>query len=484
MKGSDDSRIHFLMNCRVIFFYGAGLLSSCSSVAVKEIPTAAATPARSLGEIGDGETVAVDPVGSYRIDLASALRLAAGRNLGLALAVEQINLAAAKSDQADLSILPDLAAGASFARQNGLLQEIGGAPIETERVNHSAGLGASSGLPGVGLDLDLSRAIFDPLAAKQDQRAAAAASTAREHEVVAEAASVYFELVRAHGHLRLAREIEQASRRLADATRSFAEAGEGLEADAERAMATSLLRQGDSADAVAELQQCSAALARILHLPATLSLIPEDETVAASHLIDPDESAGRLVATALRYRPETEAMRAEVAAAAHRLQGQRISPFLPNVAAGYSSYEFGAGRGVGTDRSDSRDEVAALIYWKLEGLGFGDEAAFREKRSELALVKLEEERVLDEIAFEVTTTRAEVIARRERLPLGAEAAKHALRAYQLTTSRLEQSQGLPIEALASIQTLAEARKAEIDAVLDYNVAQHRLLAALGHPPAK
>jgi len=125
-----------------------------------------------------------------------------------------------------------------------------------------------------------------------------------------------------------------------------------------------------------------------------------------------------------------------------------------------------------------------LIYWKLEGLGFGDEAAFREKRSELALVKLEEERVLDEIAFEVTTTRAEVIARRERLPLGAEAAKHALRAYQLTTSRLEQSQGLPIEALASIQTLAEARKAEIDAVLDYNVAQHRLLAALGHPPAK
>jgi hypothetical protein len=49
---------------------------------------------------------------------------------------------------------------------------------------------------------------------------------------------------------------------------------------------------------------------------------------------------------------------------------------------------------------------------------------------------------------------------------------------------LQQSQGLPIEALASIQTLAEARKAEIDAVIDYNLAQHKLLAALGHPAAK
>jgi outer membrane protein TolC len=468
----------------ILLFCLLGILSSCTSVSERDIPSAATTTAPSLEEIGSDDRVQADPDGSYRIDLASTLRLAAGRNLELARAVEKVNLAAAKSDQAHLSIVPDLAAGASFARQNGLLQEIGGAPIETERVNRSAGLGTSSGVPGVGLDLDLSKAIFDPLAAKQDKRAAVAASAAREHQIVAEAAIAYFELVRAHGHLRLAREIEQASRKLADATRSFAEAGEGLDADAERAMATSLLRQGDTADAGADLHIRSAALARILHLPASLTLIPEEETIAATHLVDPDESAGRLVATALRYRPEAEAMQAEVAAAAHRFNGEKISPFLPNVAAGYSSYEFGAGEGVGTDRTDSRDEVAALIYWKLDGLGFGNEAATREKRSELALVKLEEERVLDEIAFDVTSARAEVIARRERLPLGGQAAKHALRAYQLTTARLQQSQGLPIEALASIQTLAEARKAEIDAVIDYNLAQHKLLAALGHPAAK
>lgn len=460
------------------------LLSSCTTVAVKNIPSAAATPARTLSEIGSDDAVPADPEGSYRIDLASTLRLAAGRNLALAQSIEKVNLAAAKSDQAHLSIVPDLAAGASFARQNGLLQEIGGAPIVTERVNRSAGLGTSTPVPGVGLDLNLSKAIFDPLAAKQDKKAAAASSKAREHQVMAEAAIAYFELVRAHGRLNLAREIEEASRKLADSTKSFARVGEGLNADAERAMATYLLRQGDTAGAGADLQVRSAALARLLHLPASLTLIPNAESVAATHLVDPDESAARMVATALRYRPEAEAMQAEVAAAAHRFTGQKVQPFLPNVAAGYSSYEFAAGRGVGADRTDPRDEVSALIYWKLDGLGFGNGAATREKRSELAIVKLEEERVLDDISYDVTSARAEVLARRSRLGIGSQAAKHARRAYELTTARLQQSQGLPIEALASIQTLAEAREAEIDAVLDYNIAQHRLLAALGHPQTK
>lgn len=468
----------------LLFLLACGALASCTPNSVNHLPFAAATPANGRPEEAGMESPPADPDGSYRIDLASTLRLAAGRNLDLARSVERVNLAAARSDQAHLSIVPDLAAGAFFARQNGLLQEIGGAPIETERVNRSAGLGSSSGLPGVGLELNLSEAIFDPLAAKQDRKAVEATSRAREHQVMAEAAIAYFELVRALGHLQLAREIEGASRKLAESTRSFAEAGEGLDADAERAMATYLLRQGDRADAEAKLQIRSAALARLLHLPASLQLIPNEDRVAAVHLVNPDESAGRMVATALRYRPEASAMQAEVAAAAHRFTSEKIQPFLPNVAAGYSSYEFAAGRGTGTDRSDSRDEVAALIYWKLDGLGFGNEAATREKRSELALIKLEEERVLDEISFDVTSSRAEVIARRSRLPIGSQAAAHARRAYELTTERLMQSQGLPIEALASIQTLAESREAEIDAVLDYNIAQHKLLAALGHPSTK
>jgi outer membrane protein TolC len=468
----------------LLLFAVTGLLCSCTGLAVKEIPTTGSAPLNDTSGTDPGDAVPSDPGGTFRIDLASTLRLAAGRNLELAASIEKVRLAAARSDRAYLSIVPDLAAGASFARLNGLVQDIVGDPLDTERVSRSAGLGTSSGVPGVGLDLSLSRAIFDPLAAKQDKKAAVAVSQAREHQVMAEAAIGYLELVRAHGHRRLAREIEAASGKLAEATKAFAAAGEGLSADAERALAIHLLSRGDTADAGADVQVRSASLARLLHLPASLTLVPATEDVDATHLVDPDESAARMVATALRYRPETVAMQAEVSAAAHRFTAQKIEPFLPNVAAGYSSYEFAAGRGTGTDRTDPRDEVAALIYWKLDGLGLGNEAAAREKKSALALVRLEEEKVLDGISFDVTSARAEVIARRSRLGIGSEAAVHARKAYQLTTARLEQSEGLPIEALASIQTLADARRAEIDAVLDYNIAQHKLLAALGHPATK
>lgn len=465
----------------LILIPAAAILSSCTDLATTGDP---ARPPAVLN--GTGQS-AIPATGTFAIDLETTLKLAAGSNLDLAIAIEKSNQAAARSDQAALSLVPDLALGASFAEQNGLLQDTSGTPVPGHRRADSAGLGGGgigAGLaaaPGISLDLPLSRAIFAPLAARQDRAAAVAAARAKEHQVFADAAAAYYELVRARASLQLAREVEGAAGKLADATKAFAATGEGLDADAERAMATHLLRQGSTARAEADLIRRSSSLARILHLPQSLTLLPTDKSVAAVDLVNPDEPVARMVATALRFRPETTQMRAEVSAAASRLTEQKVKPFLPNVSAGYSNYDFGAGQGGSTSASDDREEVAAMIYWKLEGLGFGNAAAAREKQAELKLARLQEARTLDEIASEVSSARAETHAQRARLGISSQAAGHAQKAYELTTARLQQAQGLPIEALASIQMLAEARQAEIDAVLDYNIAQHRLLAALGHP---
>ncbi|MFC7339423.1 TolC family protein [Haloferula chungangensis] len=450
-------------------------LTSCTDFATSTDPEA---PASLFS--GKGHSP-VPSEGTYPIDLETTLKLAAGRNLDLAIAIEKSNAAAARSDRAVLSLIPDLAVGASFAKQNGLLQDTLGTPVNTKRVSDSSGLGTASGVPGLSLDLPLSRAIFSPLAARQDRAAAVAAAQAQEHQIFADAAAAYYELVRARSSLQLARELEGAAGQLADSTKAFAAAGEGLDADAERAMATHLLRKGHTARAEANLIRRSSALARILHLPPSLTLVPTDKSVAATELVDPDEPVARMVATALKFRPESAQMLAEVAAAGNRLTEQKVKPFLPNVSAGYSNYEFGAGQGSSVSRRDDRDEVTAMIYWKLEGLGFGNAAAAREQQAELKLTRLKEARTLDNIANEVAAARAETYAQRARIPIGRQAAGHAKKSYELTTARLQEAQGLPIEALASIQTLAEAKQAEVDSVIDYNIAQHRLLAALGHP---
>ena len=452
----------------------AALLSAC---ATSENPAAASDFGATFARSG----LPKSSEGTFAIDLPTALQLAAGRNLDVAAALAEARRTAARSDQAVLSLLPDLSVGASFAERNGLLQDIVGTPINTRNVNDSIGLGGNGGTPGVALDLSLGKAIFAPLAARQDHRAANAAARASLNQVLADAAAGYFELVRARAQLQIARELDHAAARLADSTAAFAEAGEGLLADAERAKASQLLRQSQTAAAEAQLVRRSVALARTLHLPPTLTLVPSDDRVAQVELVDPDESPARLVATALRNRPETQQLQAEVAAAAHRLNERKISPFLPNLAAGYSNYRFAAGVGGSTDEAGPREDVAAMIYWKLEGLGFGNAAQAREEAARLELRKIREARMIEDIAAEVTAARAEAIAQRARIPLARQAATHARAAYRLTTERLEQAQGLPIEALASIQTLAEARQAEISAIVDSNIAQHRLLAAIGAP---
>jgi hypothetical protein len=48
--------------------------------------------------------------------------------------------------------------------------------------------------------------------------------------------------------------------------------------------------------------------------------------------------------------------------------------------------------------------------------------------------------------------------------------------------RTRAGQGLPIEALNSVKLLAEARQDAIDAVVNYNVAEFQLFAAVGEIP--
>lgn len=426
-------------------------------------------------------TAAIPTEGIFAIDLPVTLQLAAGRNLALATAIEEANRVAARGDRAVLSLLPDLSAGASFAKQDGLLQDVSGKPLEVEKVNDSYGFGNHGAVPGVGVDLPLGRAIFAPLLARQDRKAALAAVEAKEYTVLAEAAAAYYELVRAQHTLRVAREVETSAAKLAKATSDFAKAGEGLEADAERALAAQYLRQGQSARAQAELTRRSSALARVLHLPSSLTLVPTEQSIAAVDLVDLKEPPARLVATALQLRPETRQMKAEVAAAGHRLMERKVKPFLPNLGAGYSNFQFAAGTGSSTQEDGPREEVAAMIYWKLEGLGFGDAAAAREQQAELKLARLREATLLDQIADDVIRHRATAEAEKARLPISNHATTHAKKAYELTNARLLEAQGLPIEALDSIRLLAEARQAHVDAIIDYNIAQHRLFAAIGYP---
>jgi outer membrane protein TolC len=72
---------------------------------------------------------------------------------------------------------------------------------------------------------------------------------------------------------------------------------------------------------------------------------------------------------------------------------------------------------------------------------------------------------------------------RRQVELADVALGHAQRAYELNRTRIFDQQGLPLEALAAMQSLANAELGAVEARAGLSVAQIRLHTVLGSPLA-
>ena len=70
---------------------------------------------------------------------------------------------------------------------------------------------------------------------------------------------------------------------------------------------------------------------------------------------------------------------------------------------------------------------------------------------------------------------------RRQLATAQEGIRAAERSYERNLERIQHVQGLPLEALQSIQALAQARREYLRVVVGYDEAQFRLQRALGWP---
>ena len=87
--------------------------------------------------------------------------------------------------------------------------------------------------------------------------------------------------------------------------------------------------------------------------------------------------------------------------------------------------------------------------------------------------------MLDRIAREVVEAHAQVEIRRQQLKIGEEAVAVAKSSYSRNIDRIQNAEGLPLEALQSIQALAQAQREYLRVVTDYNLAQFGLQWAAG-----
>jgi outer membrane protein TolC len=408
------------------------------------------------------------------IDLPTAVRLADERNVDVAIYLARIEAADARLTQARLAAVPNVRVGATEDRHDGPIQETSGNVIDVERISRFTGVTAAVGI-------DVADAIFLPLVARQNRAAVVAASVANRQQVLMQVAAAYVRLVQARTEVGVIGRAHDRATDLATLTADYAESGEGLPSDAEMAAVQPLIWEQRRAGAEERVAALNAELVKLLHLDAAVELAPVETEPPSVAIFTGTEDVAALVASAEVDRPESDQADALLAAAEGDLSAQRYGWFLPSVSFNVSSGEFGGAPGSSVPGTDNRQDRSLMLYWQLDGVGFGQRARIEEKRAQLQQLTLEREKLRDAIAAEVRESYARVVSLKSQVALADVAVAHAQRAYELNRTRIFDRQGLPLEALSAMQTLANAELGALEARAGLAVAQLRLHTVLGNP---
>jgi outer membrane protein TolC len=435
------------------------------------------------------------------IDLANALRLAGARAIDIAVARQQVNVAMALLSQARSLWLPSLFYGPTWYRADGQVQTVNG-PVENVNRN-SLYIGGTAALansfpapsPGTGYPplntlsgtLRISDAIFGPMAARRVINANRAGLHAATNNALLQVAEAYFDLQAATGRLAIAREAAANAEELSRITGSFAQTGQGLEADHRRALAELKRRRREVQQVSGQLLVASANLIRLLVLDPAVVMAPVEPPEVIIRLIPDDVPLDDLVIQGMRARPELANAQELVEAARLRLKQARLRPFVPSLAVFESAGGFGGGQGAFFGNFGGRNDVGASLFWDLRGLGVMDCAIMRQRAAEHETAHLEKIRVQAQVAADVTASYEVRQAASRQIEEARQALVEAIDSLQLNFLDIRQGAALPratrpIEVLQPIQALAQARLDYLDSVLAYNRAQFRLKRAIGEAP--
>jgi outer membrane protein TolC len=423
--------------------------------------------------------------------LPTALQLANVRPIDVAVAAEQIRLAAAQLEQARVLWLPTVYLGADYFRHDGQIQDVAGGVFGTSKSSFMLGAGPSAVFA-------LSDAIFGPLAARQVLRAREATlQTARNDSLLA-VAEAYFNVQQARGDVAGAEDVARRSEDLVRRTRELLPRGVIPELEVVRART-----QADSSRQVVQSARerwrlASADLVRVLRLDPSAVVQPLEPPQLRVTLVATDQPVDDLIRVGLTNRPELATQQALVQATLERLREERLRPLIPSILLRGASTPvtgtlagglFGGGENSDLSHFGARLDCDLQVLWKVDNLGFLNQGLVRQRRAENQLAVLELFRTQDRVAAEVAQAYAQAQSAAARL---GDAEEELRDAVDSADKNLQGLRGTgtgaalatlirPQEVVAAIQALGQAYGHYYAAVADYDRAQFRLYHALGRP---
>mgnify|MGYP001029731266 CR=1 FL=1 len=426
------------------------------------------------------------------LDLNTALRLAGVQNPQLLIARQRVVEAAALRQLAAAQILPSINLGMNYDNHTGNLQQSNGniLPVNRSAFYVGSGSGATAAgtvpVPGVLLEGNIAEKSFAFLASRQLVEVQEATAVAVRNQTFLQTTLAYSELLRAEGKRAIALQVRDEAKRLAQLTAAYANAGQGRQADAQRAQTELESRENDIKSAEEAILVSSARLSYVLNVDPSIRLHPTDAFIVP-HPVVPDPIALReLIAIGLLQRPELKARQAAIRQSMLELQGAKLLPFSPTILIGFSGGAMGGGSNLVRPifgAFGNRSDFDVFTYWTLKNCGIGNIAIINAAKARLGVSNYQEIAVLDQVRAEVAEAYAKTHARFARIGISEKAVRSGTRGLREDLIRIENRVVPAIESVNSITLLARARYAYLDSIVDYDRAQFELYVALGQPPA-
>jgi outer membrane protein TolC len=431
----------------------------------------------------------VQPATEEPIDLGVALRLAGVDNPTINLARERIRESLSDQLAARSLLLPHLVVGGNYRDHRGKTQGADGLiqNVNLQSVYFGSGAVAVGSnpatIPGVRLFAHLGDAVYEPLAARQRVAARTSDAAAVQNRVLMDVAIAYFDLIASEARLDILKTSEAEVAGIAKITNDFADAGQGIRADAKRADSNRDLVARQVALAEGQVAAASARLCQLLNLDPALRLRTPGGPVEWMRLTDEDADLESLIATATANRPEVAVQSAVIQVAQTRVKQEKTRPFLPIISVGFSA----GGMGGGTSSSDfaamkGRSDFDAFAVWNVQNLGFGNVARVRAAGATVGQAIALYDGTVNQVRREVTSAQAEAQAANRQMAFAKTSLLAAEEGYKLERERIRQGQGRPIEVLDSFRQLLDARLEFLRSIVAFNTAQFRLFTALGNTP--
>ena len=423
------------------------------------------------------------PTEALPIDLPAVIRLVDANSPAIGLAQARLREARARLAQARVQWVPNLTAGAAYARFDGRTQNQRGEVFSVSRANLFL-----SGGPA--LTLDTSEAVFAPLVARRAVDAARLQAGATVLASELDAVLAYIDLVQAHAQLAInADTLDKAEAMLRAAINAREANLDRSPGDVNRAQAEVYNRRQERVDLEARAGVASARLGRLLLLPPTVRLVPVEAAILPVTLVDPAATLDGLVSTAIAYRPDLAADRVLVSAAWERVRRAERGPLYPKATLTNQTGSFGGGLNGDLSNFGSRNALNVQLYWELRNLGLGYRAEVAERSAQVDQAHFRVAEAQARAVAEVGEAAEVSAARAAAVPLAEGAVREAAELYRLHregTFHAADAKNLfdALRPLQAIQLLNQARTQYLTAVLDYNRAQYRLFTALGRPPAQ